>query len=241
MQNFDEGHKAEPRQRSPSPPPHKRPKPSRPRRNTRRRTSPSKARWLAGAAAAPLRSSARKSPLRDLGRGRPGPAACCGRAVLRLARGRAPQLGHPRGHFPLDITGGMAQFQRQRCRCRRRRSRSSAAALGAGRARAAALSRRASRRSARARRRGIELTAQARVRERSVELVRAARRRAGAGVVRLRVDEALTLGWVRRPSTLLAHDLLCVLFGAIDAGAGGTVAGEGEGEGRRCAGSARSR
>ena len=47
-------------------------------------------------------------------------------------------------------------------------------------------------------------------------------------MLRLRVDEALTFGFIRRPSVLLAHDLLCVLLGA-STDAVGAVEGDGDG------------
>ncbi|HEY7955276.1 MAG TPA: hypothetical protein VII38_08275, partial [Polyangia bacterium] len=141
------------------------------------------------------------------------------------------ELAIPHVTFPLDITGGMAQFQRQRCPVQ-------AATFAVG---AAGLFELVGRRAAALQAAGfeevrlaplggaIELTAQARVRERSVELIARLRLEGGARDLRVRLDEALTLGWVRRPSMLLAHDLLCILFSAIDSGAGGAVEGDGDG------------
>src|SRR5437879_13747304 len=67
---------------------------------------------------------------------------------------------------------------------------------------------------------GIELTALARVRERTAELFVRLTVDCDGRLLRLQLDEAVTLGWVRRPSALLAHDLLCILLGAVDASRG---------------------
>jgi len=129
------------------------------------------------------------------------------------------ELAIPNVTFPLDITGGMAQFQRQRCPLLAATltiDPEGLAQLAAQRAGPLAMA-------------GfenlsielvdgaIELSALARVRERTAELwVRLAVGSDGRQL-RIALEEAVTLGWVRRPSTLLAHDLLCILLGAVDA------------------------
>ncbi|HWE30642.1 MAG TPA: hypothetical protein VHB97_21695, partial [Polyangia bacterium] len=126
------------------------------------------------------------------------------------------QLAIPEVHFPLDITGGMAQFQRQRCPVleatisveragftellQRRASLLTAAGFEAVGVELAAD--------------GIELTAQARLREWTAELVVRVAVEAEERMLRLRVSQATTFGFIRRPAALLAHDLLCVLLGA---------------------------
>jgi hypothetical protein len=129
------------------------------------------------------------------------------------------QLAIPEVQFPLDITGGMAQFQRQRCALLE-------ATLKIERGGATELLARRGRLLTAAGfedievafdEAGIELTARARLREWAAELsarvvVDVEERR-----VRLRVTEALSFGFIRRPAPLLAHDLLCVLLGATPA------------------------
>ena len=126
------------------------------------------------------------------------------------------QLAIPEVHFPLDITGGMAQFQRQRCPVIE-------ATFAVERAGFAELvQRRASLLTAAGfadvgvelAPEGIEVTAQARLREWTAELVVRVVVEAEERMVRLRVAEAVTFGFIRRPAALLAHDLLCVLLGA---------------------------
>ena len=125
------------------------------------------------------------------------------------------QLAIPEVHFPLDITGGMAQFQRQRCPVLE-------ATIAIERAGFAELvQRRASLLAAAGFAgvgvelggEGIELTAQARLREWTAELFVRVAVEAEERTVRLRVTEAATFGFIRRPAALLAHDLLCVLSG----------------------------
>ena len=126
------------------------------------------------------------------------------------------QLAIAEVQFPLDITGGMAQFQRQRCPVleatitieragfaelvQRRASLLAAAGFaGVGIELSAD---------------GIELSAQARLREWTAELFVRIAVEVEERTVRLRVVEAATFGFIRRPAALLAHDLLCVLVGA---------------------------
>lgn len=132
------------------------------------------------------------------------------------------QLAIPEVTFPLDITGGMAQFQRQRCPVleatftveragfaelvQRRASLLTAAGFGEVGVELAP--------------EGIELTAQARLREWSAELLVRVAVEAEERTVRLRVVDAATFGFIRRPAALLAHDLLCVLLGALTAPSG---------------------
>ena len=138
------------------------------------------------------------------------------------------QLSIPEVRFPLDITGGMAQFQRQRCpvleatvRVERgglaelvqRRGRLLAAAgfeevgveLAAG---------------------GIELAARVRLREWTAELIVRIAVEAEERTLKLCVRDAATFGYLRRPATLLAHDLLCVLAGAPAAPTSDAAPGE---------------
>ena len=61
---------------------------------------------------------------------------------------------------------------------------------------------------------GIELTALARLREWTAELMARVAVEAEERMLRLRVSQATTFGYIRRPAALLAHDLLCVLLGA---------------------------
>jgi Tfp pilus assembly protein PilF len=128
------------------------------------------------------------------------------------------QLAIPEVHFPLDITGGMAQFQRQRCALLE-------ATLKVERAGLTELLGRRGRLLTAAGfeevdfscdELGFELSARVRLREWAAELsariiVEVEERR-----LRLRVVEALSFGFIRRPAPLLAHDLLCVLIGAVN-------------------------
>src|SRR6185312_7443585 len=118
--------------------------------------------------------------------------------------------------FPLDITGGMAQFQRQRCTLleatfsveragfaelvQRRASLLTAAGFAAVGVELAPD--------------GIELSAEVRLREWSAELLVRIVVETEERMVRLRIADSATFGFIRRPAALLAHDLLCVLLGA---------------------------
>ena len=126
------------------------------------------------------------------------------------------QLAIPEVHFPLDITGGMAQFQRQRCPVLE-------AAVSVERGGLVELlQRRGPLLQAAGFEEvgvelvpdGIELTAQARLREWKAELMVRVAVEAEERMLRLRVSQATTFGFIRRPAALLAHDLLCVLAGA---------------------------
>ncbi len=126
------------------------------------------------------------------------------------------QLAIAEVQFPLDITGGMAQFQRQRCPVLE-------ATISVERAGFAELvQRRASLLTAAGfagvgvelSAEGIEVTAEVRLREWTAELLVRVAVEAEERTLRLRVIEAATFGFIRRPAALLAHDLLCVLMGA---------------------------
>jgi tetratricopeptide repeat protein len=126
------------------------------------------------------------------------------------------QLAIPEVHFPLDITGGMAQFQRQRCPVLE-------ATISVERGGLVELLQRRGPLLAGAGFEevgvelvadGIELTALARLREWTAELVVRVAVEAEERMLRLRVSQATTFGYIRRPAALLAHDLLCVLLGA---------------------------
>ena len=126
------------------------------------------------------------------------------------------QLAIPEVTFPLDITGGMAQFQRQRCTLleatfsveragfaelvQRRASLLTAAGFAAVGVELAPD--------------GIELSAEVRLREWSAELLVRIVVETEERMVRLRIADSATFGFIRRPAALLAHDLLCVLLGA---------------------------
>ena len=126
------------------------------------------------------------------------------------------QLAIAEVQFPLDITGGMAQFQRQRCPVleatltieragfaelvQRRATLLEAAGFGGVGVELGG--------------EGIELSAQARLREWTAELFVRIAVEVEERTVRLRVVESATFGFIRRPAALLAHDLLCVLVGA---------------------------
>src|SRR5262245_28948799 len=138
------------------------------------------------------------------------------------------QLAIPEVTFPLDITGGMAQFQRQRCPLldatfRVERATVSSLVERRGRLLAAAgfeevgiaLGPQA-----------IELTSRVRLREWTAELLVRVAVEAEERMVLLRVDDAQTFGYIRRPAALLAHDLLCVLAGASAATAASDATAE---------------
>ena len=126
------------------------------------------------------------------------------------------QLAIPEVTFPLDITGGMAQFQRQRCPMLE-------ATFQVDRAHLADLVQRRAHLLAAAgfeevgivlAGQAIELTARARLREWAADLLVRVAVEPDGRTLRLRVVDATTFGYIRRPAPLLAHDLLCVLTGA---------------------------
>jgi lipopolysaccharide biosynthesis regulator YciM len=126
------------------------------------------------------------------------------------------ELQIPNVTFPLDITGGMAQFRAQRCRvlaCALRVDGEGLTALL--QARAAPLGAAGfSDLRARAHAGALELGGVARVGADEAELVVRVEPRFRGHVVELEVTEVHALGLLRRPSWLLAHDLLSVLAGA---------------------------
>src|SRR5207244_5203102 len=136
--------------------------------------------------------------------------------------------------FPLDITGGMAQFQRQRCPLDAATMRIDAGGLGELIRRRAQLLAAAGFEEVAAHTGGgvIELTARARLRDFSAELSVRVAVEAEARMVRLRVVDCTTLGYIRRPAPLLAHDLLCIL-GNASGGSVAEAAAGGEGAGGR--------
>lgn len=126
------------------------------------------------------------------------------------------QLQIPEMIFPLDITGGMAQFQRQRCSLLDATFRLERASLGDLLARRRHLLEAAGFEDVAIVLRGqtIEVTARVRLREWTAELLVRLAVEGDERHVRVRVVDAATFGYIRRPAPLLAHDLLCVLTGA---------------------------
>jgi tetratricopeptide (TPR) repeat protein len=128
------------------------------------------------------------------------------------------EMAIPNVSFPLDITGGMAQFQRQRCPVVGTTFSVEAAGL------AELVSRRVRPLSAAGfdeisldpDAEGITVSARVRVRERTANMALRLALVGHGRTLHLRVEETATFGWLRRPSTQIAHDLVCILFGAID-------------------------
>src|SRR3954469_21681160 len=119
----------------------------------------------------------------------------------------ALSLTIPAVTFPLVITGGMAQFQRQRCPLDAAAMRIDAGGLGELLRRRAQLLAAAGFGEGVAQAEGgvIELAARARLRDCSAELSVRVAVEAEERMVRLRVVDCTTLGYIRRPAPLLAH------------------------------------
>ncbi len=126
------------------------------------------------------------------------------------------ELQIPNVTFPLDITGGMAQFRAQRCNllaCTLAVDAAGAAELLYARAAPLAAAGFTELR-ARAGDASFELGGVARVGAERAEIVIRVVPHFRGGAVELEVQEASLLGLLRRPAWLLAHDLLSVLLGA---------------------------
>jgi len=126
-------------------------------------------------------------------------------------------LAIPDVAFPLDITKGIAQFKEQRCRV-------TSASLGIDEGSLEALLRdRAPILSAagfqevriRLLQDFTELSGRAYVGEESADFAARVYVSAVRRGIRLRLTDARTFGFLRRPAPLLAHDLICVLLGAV--------------------------
>ncbi len=126
-------------------------------------------------------------------------------------------LAIPDVAFPLDITKGIAQFQEHRCSV-------TSAALGVDETSLDALLRdRAPILSAagfqdvriRLLQGFAEFSGRAYVGDESAEFAARAYVSAARRGLRLRLTNARTFGFLRRPAPLLAHDLICVLLGAV--------------------------
>jgi tetratricopeptide (TPR) repeat protein len=129
------------------------------------------------------------------------------------------ELAIPNVRFPLDITGGMSQFQKQTCRIVRARLRVEASAMRAFVGARAERLAQAGFENVRARFApgAVTLSGRARVGERSADFTARARVEHDGREVRLVLADARVYGYLRRPAPLLAHDLLCVLVGATRA------------------------
>jgi tetratricopeptide (TPR) repeat protein len=126
------------------------------------------------------------------------------------------ELEIPEVSFPLDITRGIKQFQGQRCKLVGATFALDAAGASAFVRGRAPLLAAAGFEQVRVRLRGgmAELGASARVGGLEAELGAHATFDVDGRDLRVRLAQAFTFGFLRRPAPLLAHDLLCLLFGA---------------------------